>query len=551
MDTVLTQLVTSTLASRIWQRDPEAFVGDGAAPAVYASIQNRLGWLDAPSGMAAHGAAVAAFVADLARDGITDIYLLGMGGSSLCAEVLRDVLGASGGPNRLVVLDTTDERVIRHVTEQLVPAKSCFLVSSKSGSTIEVTSLERHFWSLVSAALPTPGRHFAAITDANTELVTHAANSGYRHTFINPSDIGGRYSALSLFGLVPAAVVGIAVDDLLGPAQQMADACRLDDATNPGLSLGAFIGGHAKAGRDKMTVLAPPSLEPLGAWIEQLVAESTGKLGKGILPVVSEPLGPAAEYGDDRSFVAVLTSDAAEVRKVAAALEAAGHPVFRIETSAAQLGAEFFRWEFATAVAGAVLDLNPFDEPDVRSAKVRTQAQLDAQRTTGAFRVEPPFDQGPGYSRRERAADGPPASGRPYLAILDYLPAQDGRAGVIKRLRAALRQRGPMATTYGVGPRYLHSTGQYHKGGPNTGIFLLMTAADEQATPVPGMSYSFSTLKHAQAFGDFDALAGANRHVIHYHLEHSTADFAAELEKVVLGLNRSGSLGPGNGALDL
>ncbi|MEO8482351.1 MAG: glucose-6-phosphate isomerase [Acidobacteriota bacterium] len=540
MDTVLTQLVTSNLASRIWRRDPEAFVGDGAAPAVYASIRNRLGWLDAPSGMVAHVEAVTAFVDELARDGMTDIYLLGMGGSSLCAEVLRDVLGASGARNRLIVLDTTDERTIRHTTEALVPTRSCFLVSSKSGSTIEVTSLERHFWSVMSNTVPSPGRHFAAITDANTELVTHAANSGYRHTFINPSDIGGRYSALSLFGLVPAALVGIAPGDLIGPAQAMADQCRLDDATNPGLRLGAFIGGHARTGRDKMTVLAPSSLEPLGAWIEQLVAESTGKLGKGILPVVSEPIGPAEEYGDDRAFVAVLTPDSNDVRKAAAAFEAAGHPVFRIDASAAQLGAEFFRWEFATAVAGAVLELNPFDEPDVRSAKVHTQAQLDAQRTTGAFRVEPPFEQGPGYSRRERLADAPSAAGRPYLAILDYLSAEDGRRDVIERLRAALRQRGPMATTYGVGPRYLHSTGQYHKGGPNTGVFLLLTSADEQATPVPGMSYSFSTLKHAQAFGDFDALAAVDRRVIHYHFENPHADFAAELEKVVLGLNPRG-----------
>ncbi len=543
MDTVLTQLVTSTLASRIWQRDSQAFVGQGAAPAVYVSIGNRLGWLDAPAGMVSHVGAITTFIDDLAREGITDLYLLGMGGSSLCAEVLRDVLGPAGGRNTLVVLDTTDERTIRQVTDALVPARSCFLVSSKSGSTIEVTSLERHFWSLMAAAGSTPGRHFVAITDANTELVTHAANSGYRHTFINPSDIGGRYSALSLFGLVPAALVGIAPNDLLGPAQEMADQCRLDDATNPGLSLGAFMGGHARTGRDKLTVLAPASLEPLGAWIEQLVAESTGKIGKGILPVVGEPIGPAAEYGDDRAFVAVLTPDSHDVRKAVASLAAAGHPVFSIETSAAQLGAEFFRWEFATAVAGAVLALNPFDEPDVRGAKVRTQAQLDAQRSTGAFRVEPPFEQGPGYSRRERRSEGVRGAGRPYLAILDYLPAQDGRAAVMKRLRAALRHRGPMATTYGVGPRYLHSTGQYHKGGPNTGIFLLITAADEQATPVPGMSYSFSTLKHAQAFGDFDALAAVDRHVIHYHFENPLADFAAELEKVVLGLEDHGALG--------
>ena len=369
MDAVLAELVRNTLASRIWQRDPEAFVGDEAAPAAYASITNRLGWLDAPSGMRAELRAVDALVEDLARDGIRDIFLLGMGGSSLGAEVLRDVLGARNRPNSLTVVDTTDERTIRGVTERVVPAQSCFLVSSKSGTTIEVTALERHFWAVVAAALPTPGKHFVAITDAHTELVAHAANSGYRQTFINPSDIGGRYSALSLFGLVPAALVGIGGSSLLGPAEDMADRCRLDDAANPGLQLGAFMAGHATRGRDKLTVLAPPSLEPLGSWIEQLVAESTGKLSKGILPIVSEPLGPAAEYGDDRAFVALVTTDAADVRKAAAAVEMAGHPVFRIETSAADLGAEFFRWEFATAVAGAVLELNPFDEPDVRRRK--------------------------------------------------------------------------------------------------------------------------------------------------------------------------------------
>jgi glucose-6-phosphate isomerase len=535
MDAVLTQLVTGTLASRIWRRDPEAFVGDRAAPAVYASIANRLGWLDAPTGMAAEVAAVTQFVDGLHADGITDVYLLGMGGSSLCAEVLREVLGRPG-TRRLVVLDTTDEQAIRDTTAALVPSKSCFLVSSKSGGTIEVTSLERHFWSVVAAAVPDAGRHFAAITDANTELVSHAANARYRHTFINPSDIGGRYSALSLFGLVPAAIVGIALDDLLRPARRMADECRADRADNPGLRLGAFMGGHAKQGRDKLTILAPAALEPLGAWIEQLVAESTGKIGKGILPVVGEPLGSVSEYGNDRAFVALLTADAADVRHAASALEAAGHPVFRIDTAAAELGAEFFRWEFATAVAGAVLDLNPFDEPDVRGAKVRTQAQLDAHRATGAFRVEPPFDTGAAYARRERRPQGTPPAGRPYLAILDYLPRDGRRAAAIEQLRARLRSHGRVATTYGVGPRYLHSTGQYHKGGPNTGTFLLLTARDAQETAIPGSGYTFSTLKHAQAFGDFDALASADRHVVHCHFDDPGADFVPAIEAVALGI---------------
>jgi glucose-6-phosphate isomerase len=536
IDLVLKQLAAGRLASRIWQRDPEAFVGAGAAPAAEAAIRHRLGWLDAPSSMAGRLEAVHAFAEGLTRDGLTDVYLLGMGGSSLCAEVLRDVLGVRNGAGRLVVLDTTDERAIVQATESLVPGRTCMLVASKSGSTIEVMSLERHFRAVMSAGVGAPGRHFAAVTDADTALVAHAASAGYRETFINPSDIGGRYSALSLFGLVPAAVVGIRGADLLGPAADMASRCRPDDASNPGLALGAFMGAHAKAGRDKLTVLAPPSLAPLGAWIEQLVAESTGKLGRGILPVVGEPLGPSSEYGDDRMFVLLDAADGAAVRQAAQAVAAAGHPVFRIETARVQLGAEFFRWEFATAVAGAVLALNPFDEPNVRAAKVRTQAQLDAYREAGSFRVEPAFEQSLGYRRREVRPLQTFATGRGYLAILDYLPTERGRAPVIERLRAALRRKGPMATTYGVGPRYLHSTGQYHKGGPATGVFLLMTAADRTATSIPGVDYTFSTLKRAQAFGDFDALVDGGRHVIHYDIEDPSADFAAELEKVVLGL---------------
>jgi hypothetical protein len=274
----------------------------------------------------------------------------------------------------------------------------------------------------------------------------------------------------------------------------------------------------------------------LGAWVEQLVAESTGKIGRGVLPVVNEPIGAPAEYGADRAFVALLTREATDVRRAAAALESAGHPVFRIDTAEEELGAEFFRWEFATAVAGAVLALNPFDEPDVRSAKVRTQAQLDAHGRTGAFRIEPPFEEGPGYSRRAFTPVPAPPAGSSYLAILDYLPTDHERGAMMARLRAAFRQRRKMATTYGVGPRYLHSTGQYHKGGPNTGVFLLLTAGDQTRTDIPGMGYSFSILKHAQAFGDFDALVANGRRVIHYHFDDSAIDITAALEKVVLGL---------------
>ena len=530
-------LAHDRLASRIFARDIGAFAAADDA-AARASVETRLGWLGAPVDMGAHVDDLTSFAAGAHADGLTHVYLLGMGGSSLCAEVLRDIAAAPGSRASLTVLDTTDERAIRQVTESLDPSRSLFVVASKSGSTIEVSSLEAHFWSVVTnSGIRNAGQHFVAITDPDTSLGALATSKGYRHMFINPADIGGRYSALSLFGLVPAALAGIDIGALLASARSMVSACREDSVSNPGLALGAFMGAQATNGRDKLTLLVPPSLAPLGAWIEQLVAESTGKLGRGVLPIVNEPAGKAAEYGSDRMFVALLTGDG-DVRNAAKRLEHAGHPVLRIETSAAELGAELFRWEFATAVAGVVLGVNPFDEPNVKEAKARTQAQLEERRATGAFHLDPPLTKGPGYSRREHrpgtlAAD---ASRRRYLAILDYLPAEAGRHTIIERLRGAIRQRSHVATTYGIGPRYLHSTGQYHKGGPNTGLFLLITAADASATPVPGTDYTFSTLKHAQALGDFDALVAAGRDVLHYHLEDPTADFSAELEKVALGL---------------
>ena len=536
---LLTTFVDDRRASRIWAREPTAFLAKPSPDAV-SSIDQRLGWLDAPAGMAEQVADLTAFAAEARRDHLTHVYLLGMGGSSLCAEVLRDVPLVRDGETRLTVLDTTDERTIREATDALVPTQSLFIVASKSGGTIEVTSLERHFWGVMSATRhELTGAHFVAITDPETSLVAHAAARQYRRTFVNPADIGGRYSALSLFGLVPAALLGIDIAALLRSAGTMAGNCRADREENPGLALGAFLAHHASAGRDKMTVILPPSLEPLGAWIEQLVAESTGKNGRGILPVVGEPIGMPNEYGKDRAIVSVVTPDSAWTETTAARLEQRGHPVFRVQTTVAELGGEFFRWEFATAVAGAGIGVNPFDEPNVKDAKMRTQAQLDARRATGIFKLDPPFEAGEGYQRRESRpsleSNDDPQTGR-YVAILDYFPAEARRRDVIERLRAAIRRRTGLATTYGVGPRYLHSTGQYHKGGPNTGLFLLFTAADASGTPIPDTDYTFATLKHAQALGDFEALIAAGRDVIHYHVENPAADFSAKFERVLLGL---------------
>ena len=530
----LAQLVHDAVASRVWQRDTTLFADGAATEATHRAVSNRLGWLDAPGGMRLHVQQVEAFRDELLRDGLTDIYLLGMGGSSLCAEVLRDTLGSPASGFSLTVLDTTDELVIQRVTKALRAEHACFLVASKSGSTLEVTSLERHFWSTMQAAgLNEPGRHFAAITDPDTSLVSHAAASGYRRTFINPADIGGRYSALSLFGLIPAALCGVPLLQLLQSADGMADRCRQDEPGNPGLALGEFMGSYAMSGRDKLTTLIAPAAAALGAWIEQLVAESTGKQGRGVLPVVNEPIGDTADYGKDRAFVAVLTPDATVERQAAADLAKAGHPVFVIETTIDALGGEFFRWEFATAVAGVVLGVNPFDEPDVRGAKARTQAQLDARAVTGEFRIEPPFLRPDGILRRETGSpDVRPSEPQHYIAILDYLPADTRRAATVARVRDELRRRTGRPCTHGVGPRYLHSTGQYHKGGPNSGLFVLLTGADTGATDVPGSGYSFSTLKQAQAFGDFDALADARRIVWHFHVDDPAADFSDALERI-------------------
>lgn len=534
-NSLLSSLVAERVASRIWRRDVAVFLPSTAGEADRTAVTNRLGWLDAPAEAGNHVAGLVDFAEGLRRDALTRVYLLGMGGSSLCAEVLRDLSVGRPDSGGLVLLDTTDERTVRDATEELDARHAVFIVASKSGSTIEVTALEQHFWDVAHRRLAAAGQHFVAITDPGTPLETLAASRGYRQTFINRADIGGRYSALSLFGLVPAALLGWDLSALTESARGMAERCRPDDPSNPGIRLGAFMASLAAEGRDKLTLLLPPSLAAFGAWVEQLVAESTGKQGRGVLPIVGEPLGVVREYGPDRAFVAFLTgSRDGDIRKLADRLEQAGQPVFRIETTPADLGAEFFRWEFATAVAGAALALNPFDEPNVRDAKARTQSQLEARRLRGVFRVDPPFERGDGYSRRESLpASVPPANLHRYLAILDYLPPDPRRAPMITAVRGAIRRSFGVATTHGVGPRYLHSTGQYHKGGPNTGRFVLLTAADTGATPVPGTDYTFSALKQAQALGDFDALAAAGREVVHYHLDDPRADFTATLERLL------------------
>jgi transaldolase/glucose-6-phosphate isomerase len=538
------RLVQTHAASRVWARDTSVFSA-AADPDVRAAILNRLGWLDAPAGMRQHLGSIDDVVASIRGDGLTDVCLLGMGGSSLCAEVLRLTLASPDTRDHMFVLDTTDEHAVRAISASLDPTRTLFVVASKSGSTVEVTALESYFRAWVTAAVGADaGRHFIAITDPGTTLVAHAAAHQYRHTFINPQDIGGRYSALSLFGLVSAALMHIPPAGLLDTGASMAAACTADHADNPGLQLGAFMAEHARTGRDKVTLLLPPSLAALGLWVEQLVAESTGKLGTGVLPIVDEPPAHPDAYGHDRAFVLVTNPGAVGAGAHVAKLAAAGHPVIHLEATSNDLGAEFFRWEFATAIAGALLNVNPFDEPNVRDAKARTMAILDGPRP---LVVSPALTAHDGFHSRVHHPDSATAPGPgTFVALLDYLPVDDRRAAVVSHVRASILARTGAATTHGLGPRYLHSTGQFHKGGTNCGVFLLLTAADASQTAVPDADYTFSILKHAQALGDFEALCANGRSVIHVHLDDAHADFSSEMEGLVNWALRQW----GNGAME-
>ncbi len=523
------------MIARLWKRDTTLFAPADAPATVHTAIANRLGWLDTPATMAPRLADVREVLAGARADGHTHMVLLGMGGSSLCAETMRECAAFSPRASALAVVDTTDERAIQQIAGAHDPRRTLFLVASKSGGTIEVNALEKYFRAWTERALGDgAGKHFVAISDPGTALGAHAAQAGYRHLWENPPDIGGRYSALSLFGLVPAAWLDLDLDAMLGGAAAMATRCGLDDAQNPGFALGTFMAQHAAAGRDKLTTLLPLPLASLGVWIEQLIAESTGKQGRGVLPVVDEAPGPVGVYGRDRAFVAIRSgAHGAAIDARATELERAGHPVLRIDVTPGDLGGEFFRWEFATAIAGATLGVNPFDEPNVADAKARTKTMLDHYLAHHEWPAQEGVTHERGVDVRLVPRRGDAPSGPGYIALLDYLPTDRSRMGAVERVRQRLRARTGAATTYGVGPRYLHSTGQYHKGGPNTGRFILMTGADETSTDVPGAGYTFSVLKHAQALGDVDALSAAGREVMHLDMPGAADEHSMIMERVL------------------
>ena len=477
--------------------------------------------------MRAHAEDLQAFADEVRDMGIRDVVLLGMGGSSLGAEVLRCVFGKGSGRPRLTVLDTTVPDWIHAARNAIDIRHTLFLVSSKSGGTLETLTGYRYFRWLADHALgEDAGSHFVAITDAGSGLERLARDEGFLRTFLNPETIGGRYSVLSFFGLVPAVLTGIDVAALLDRAALMQCACAptVPAEAHPGLQLGAAIGALAKAGRDKLTFVTTPALDSFGLWVEQLVAESLGKEGTGIVPVAHEPLLAPDRYGADRAFAYLrLDGDDAQATDAAvAALEAAGHPVLRFTLrDKLDLAAEMYRWEFATAVAGAVLGVNPFDQPNVQLAKDNTAAVLAAYERDGALPASPVT-----LSVDELLAQARPGD---YLAVMAYVHQTPEVDAAIESLRRRVMERHGIATTSGYGPRFLHSTGQLHKGGPATGLFLQVTVDHPYDIDVPGQSYSFGTLAGAQALGDLQALRAAGLRVAQVHLTGDAAEGIAAL----------------------
>ena len=478
-------------------------------PAGTPEIADRLGWLTIAERMLAEAGALSAFADRVRDDGIRDVVLLGMGGSSLAPEVLRRSFDAEPGRPRLHVLDSTDAATVRAVGGAVEPRSTLFLVSSKSGGTIEPLSLFAHFWSLVPE-----GANFAAITDPGSGLEKLAREHGFREVFAGDPDIGGRYSALSAFGMVPAALIGVDIRGLLEGAESAwettlhhgapagGDGDLSSGAELAGVWMGAALSALAGGGRDKLTFVIDESLPGLGLWLEQLVAESTGKQGTGILPVAEEPVGEPSEYGDDRVFAYLCDLDAPDpaLQARVAALAEAGHPLLRVPTHGpADLGRVFMLWEIAVAVAGWGLQINPFDQPNVQQAKDATKRVLAGYET-----AHEPSEDGADTSALKALLD--PAAPPSYVALMGYVQPSAEFDAAVARLREVLRDHAKATTTFGYGPRFLHSTGQFHKGGPKVGRFLQLLWDEPEDVAIPGAPYTFTTLKNAEAIGDFDTL---------------------------------------------
>ena len=538
---------------RLWARDASLWTGGDEA--------RWLGWLDLGAARAALPGWQALAEGCLA-DGLDQALVLGMGGSSLCPDVLAATFPASGGRRLLRVLDSTDPAQVIATERAVDLRRVAVVVSSKSGSTLEPNLFKDRLLGSVAEAVGAreAPRRFIAITDPGSNLEGAALADGFRAVVHGVPSIGGRFSALSAFGLLPACLIGIDADALLASAEGMAESCRHDDpASNPGVDLGLTLGALSRLGRDKMTIVASPGIGTFGAWLEQLIAESTGKRGVGLVPVEGEPLPRPDACGDDRVFVHLRLRDAAEPSQDAAlqVLEKAGHPILRLAVDGPLgLGAEMFRWEMATAVAGHVLGIDPFDQPDVEAAKIAARGRMEEWEKTGSLAPEEALAEAPGLAVHADAAnaralrdaspdgslDGLLAAhlGRiskgDYLALMAWLPQSPATAGPLQSVRQELRDGLAVATTLGFGPRFLHSTGQLHKGGPATGVFLQVTCAHAEDAAIPGRRYGFGVVERAQAAGDMEVLAARGRRVLRLHL---TAGADAGLPVLAEALRRA------------
>ena len=537
---------------RLWARDASLWTNTDES--------KWLGWLGVVEDQLANLAPFQRLAEEARTSGFSHALLLGMGGSSLCVEVLKLTYGRLQGHPQMLVLDSTDPAQIRAVESRIDIAKTIFIVSSKSGSTLEPNIFKQYFFDRVSRAVgpAEAGKRFIAVTDPGSKMQQVAEKDGFRHIFFGVPSIGGRYSALSNFGIVPGAIQGIDLGKFLDRSEEMVHACAstVPAGENPGVILGATLGTLQRRGRDKVTIFASPGISDLGAWLEQLLAESTGKEGKGLIPVDREKIGPPEVYGNDRVFAYLRLATAPDAKQDAAvdALEKAGQPVVRISVpDIYDLGQEFFRWEIATAVAGSVIGIDAFNQPDVEASKIETRKLTDEYEKKGSLPAESPIleEQGirlftdqknatalkqsakdttlVGYLRAHLARIKP----GDYFAVLGYIQMNEQNEAALQSLRHAVRDARRVATCLGFGPRFLHSTGQAYKGGPNSGVFLQITCDDASDLPVPGQKYTFGIVKAAQARGDFQVLAERDRRALRVHLGADVASGLSKLQDLV------------------
>jgi transaldolase/glucose-6-phosphate isomerase len=534
---------------RLWQKDASLWTG--------ADESNWLGWLTITEEQLAHIETFKQIAQDVKKSRFKHALLLGMGGSSLCPEVLRMTFGKVKGFPELHVLDSTDPTQIRAIEAKLDLKSTICIVSSKSGSTLEPNIYKQYFFERVKSAVGEKevGNRFIAITDPGSKMQQVAETDKFRRIFMGVPSIGGRYSALSNFGMVPGAIMGLDVAKFLKNTEEMVQACSASSPpdSNPGVILGSILGVAANHGRDKITIIASPGVHDLGAWLEQLIAESTGKIGKGIIPVDRERLARPVVYGNDRVFAYLRLTSKPDRRQDSAvnALEKAGHPVVRIDLSNTySLGQEFFRWEIATAVAGSIIGINAFNQPDVEASKIETRKLTNEYETTGKLPAEVPFFEAGGIQlfadeKNVAAIHGgldiaavlkthlSRIGAGDYFGVLGYIPMNAKNEKALQAIRHVVRDKKKVASVLGFGPRFLHSTGQAYKGGPNSGVFLQITCDDAKDLPVPGQKYTFGVVKAAQARGDFAVLAERGRRALRVHLGKNLDAGLAKLTKAV------------------